>query len=308
MEQNLLPPCFETGQAPSPNPPVICSKPDKTYDGSIVGDSTKSNDSPLFEDDEGRITGMGQIAAPAGRPGRQSTQFQFYGSSSTASLMRFACQSIPSESTCDLRAEPEQIRLHDIPTDYGFDDFSLPSRNFADHLLNCFFEKVYVLYPLFHRPAFEAAYQNLWRAQNESHVPLTDLEIGLGSSTDSGPRSIVFHSALNTIFALGCQYADIPVGEVEHVAHSFFLRSKRFIGLDFLDVNTLGVVQALLITAIFLQSSPYPSRCWHSVGVACRVALGLGLQEWEILSSLTPLESDIRRRTWHGCVMMDMLV
>ncbi|KAL4737406.1 fungal-specific transcription factor domain-containing protein [Aspergillus similis] len=273
---------------------------------STAGETTESYESPLFDDEEGHITGMGQAMAPDAQSGHRVARFHFYGSSSTASLMRFAWQSMPSQPNEYPRGESSFRTLQDTSTHYGFDDFALPPRALADHLVNCFFDHVYILYPFFHRPSFEAAYRNIWRAEDEPRVPLTDLHIGLGSSAESGPRSIVFHSALNMIFALGCQFADIPPEEIESVANSFFLRGKRFIGLDFLDINTLGVVQALLITALFLQSSPYPSRCWHSVGVACRVALGLGLHEPDILAAVTPLESDIRRRTWHGCVMMDI--
>ncbi|EAW16916.1 putative transcription factor [Aspergillus fischeri NRRL 181] len=273
---------------------------------SSIGEATSgSYESPLFEEGEGHITGMGQITAPAAEGRRRSAKFQFYGSSSTASLMRFAWQSMPSRPINGSRAEPAFSPLEDTSKDYRFDDFALQPRTLADHLLKCFFDKVYILYSFFHRPAFEGAYRNVWQAEDGSDIPLTDQRIGLGSSSESGPRSIVFHCALNLMFALGCQFADITPEEVEPVAHSFFLRAKRFIGLDFLDINTLGVVQTLLITALFLQSSPYPSRCWNSVGVACRVALGLGLHESDILATLTPLESDIRRRTWQGCVMMD---
>jgi hypothetical protein len=274
--------------------------------GSTAEETTDSYESPLFGDEQGHITGMGQVTAPDAESRRRFARFQFYGSSSTASLMRFAWQSMPLRSASASRAEPALSALQDTSTDYRFDDFALPPRELADHLVACFFDHVYILYPFFHRPAFESAYRNLWRAEDESKISLTDAHIGLGSSAESGPRSIVFHSALNMIFALGCQFADIVPEEVEPVANSFFLRGKRFIGLDFLDINTLGVVQTLLITALLLQSSPYPSRCWHSVGVACRVALGLGLHESDILASVTPLESDIRRRTWHGCVMMDV--
>ncbi|KAL2817920.1 fungal-specific transcription factor domain-containing protein [Aspergillus cavernicola] len=309
-EQNPTPTSLGVGVAPGDRPPATetHTQRENSHADSIGEGSLESHESPLFDDGEGHVTGMGQITAPAGGPRRQSARFQFYGSSSTASLMRFAWQSMPSRSATGSHTEPVFTRLQDTTTDYRFDDFALPPRTLADHLVTCFFDKVYILYPFFHRPAFEAAYQNLWRAESESNIPLTNLRIGLGSGTESGPKSIVFHCALNLIFALGCQFADIAPEEVELVAHSFFLRAKRFIGLDFLDINTLGVVQTLLITALFLQTSPYPSRCWHSVGVACRVALGLGLHESDILATLTPMESDIRRRTWHGCVMMDITV
>lgn len=272
-------------------------------------DYTKPQESPLFNDNEGHITAMGQIAAPDGEPRNRSTRVQFYGGSSTASLMRLARESMPLRLADSSHAESVfSTTLHDTSTDYRLDEFVMPPRAFADQLVAYFFEKVYILYPFFHRPSFEAAYRNIWCAEDEPKAPITDLRIGLGSSTDSGPKSIVFHTALNMIFALGCHFADIAPEERELAAHSFFLRAKRFIGLDMLDINSLGVVQALLISALYLQSSPYPSRCWNSVGVACRVAFGLGLHGSDTLASLKPLESEIRKRTWHGCVMLDMLV
>ncbi|KAJ5154406.1 fungal specific transcription factor [Penicillium coprophilum] len=304
--QNPPPRSTEAGVPACPRPPAARSHCDNSR-SALTGEATaESYESPLFDEGEGHVTGMGQITASAAEGPRRSARFQFYGSSSTASLMRFAWQSMPSQPISGSRAEPVLSRLQDTSTVYRFDDFNLPPRMLADHLLKCFFDKVYILYPFFHRQAFEAAYQNIWRTEDESCIPLTDLRIGLGSSFESGPQSIVFHCALNLMFALGCHFADIAPEEVELVAHSFFLRAKGFIGLDFLEFNTLGVVQTLLITALYLQSSPYPSRCWNSVGVACRVALGLGLHEPDTLATSTPLEVDIRRRTWHGCVMMDI--
>ncbi|KAG2412987.1 hypothetical protein HFD88_010546 [Aspergillus terreus] len=110
------------------------------------------------------------------------------------------------------------------------------------------------------------------------------------------------------IFALGCHFADIPDHEREAVAHTFFVRAKKFIGLDMLDIRTVGTVQTLLLTVLFLQSTPYPHRCWQSIGVACRLAQGLGLHEAQPDESQHPLEREIHRRTWHGCVMMDTFV
>ncbi|KAJ5364822.1 uncharacterized protein N7496_010535 [Penicillium cataractarum] len=308
-EQNPTPPSSTTRLAPGHILPRTQSGCEDRHTGSVEENTADVYESPLFDEGQDHITGMGQvILSGAGREDRRrSTRFQFYGTSSTASLMRFAYQRMPSRLAGGSHAEAAYNRLQDTSTTYGMDDFSLPPRAFADHLVKLFFEKIFILYPLFHRPAFEAAYQNLWRGEDEPNVPApTDLQIGIGSRTESEPTSIVFQCALNLIFALGCQFADIAPEEAESVANSFFLRAKHFIGLDFLDINTLGVVQTLLITALYLQSSPYPSRCWHSVGNACRVAFGLGLHKSDILATLTPLESEIRRRTWHGCVIMDM--
>jgi hypothetical protein len=183
----------------------------------------------------------------------------------------------------------------------------LPPRDLADHLLERFWDRVYCLYPFFDRTSFQDAYDNLWLPRSQPGKSLSEFDIGLGSKADSGPRSLVFVCALNIIFALGCYFADdIPVTEREAVSYTFFLRAKQHIGLDMMDVRTIGVVQTLLVVALYLQSTPYPHRCWNSIGVASRIAQGIGLHEAQLYEQKSPLEQEIQRRTWHGCVMMDM--
>lgn len=139
----------------------------------------------------------------------------------------------------------------------------------------------------------------------ENHHKPRASGVPLGSKANSGSRSIVFACALNIIFALGCHFADIPVSDREAAEHTLFLRSKQYIGLDMLDFRTIGVIQTLLIVALYLQSTPYPNRCWYSIGMACRAGLGLGLHDSQLYENRSPFEQDFQRRTWHGCVMMD---
>lgn len=266
------------------------------------------------------VTAMGAISDVEDGLTTDTPQEPYYGNSSAASLMRLARESMPLRSYMQaLRSESNPTRgsEHDLglwrdlargSPGFQFDDFSLPPRSLADHLLECYWNRVHCLYPFFHRPSFEQAYENLWGSNKNPQPQLPELNIGLGSTFDSGPNSIVFHCALNAIFGLGCHFSDIPAAERELAAYSFFLRSKRFVGLDLLDIGTIGVVQTFLIMALFLQSTPYPDRCWNSIGVACRAAQGLGLHEATTQISTKPLETEIRRRTWHGCVIMDLFV
>ncbi|KAJ5707300.1 Transcription factor [Penicillium malachiteum] len=269
----------------------------------------------------GSVTAMGAISVADDGDRNDSPAEQYYGNSSAASFMRLARDSIPIQSYMqnlkgiDRESSTlvdqntglwQDVNTTNTPPGFQFSDFSLPPRPLADHLLECYWERVHCLYPFFHRPSFEKAYENLWGSSRWPKPNLPQLNIGLGGSFDSGPQSVVFHCALNAIFALGCHFSDIPAGERESAAYTFFLRAKRFVGLDLLDRCTIGVVQTLLIVALLLQSTPYPNRCWNSIGVACRVAQGLGLYEAPTQKSISPLEKEVRCRTWHGCVMMDM--
>ncbi|KAJ6172659.1 hypothetical protein N7470_001726, partial [Penicillium chermesinum] len=277
--------------------------------------------SPLAS--HGHVTAMGAISAADDGEGVNSPSEQYYGNSSAASFMRLARDSMPIRSYMQALKNADNsnpsapsfdsglwrdLNPSAANSEFQFNDFSLPPRNLADHLLECFWERFYCLYPFFHRPSFEQAYESLWGAAKWPRTELPELNIGLGGSYDSGPQSIVFHCALNAIFALGCHFSDIPIREREAQAYSFSFRSKRFVGLDLLDTSTIGVVQTLLIIALLLQSTPYSNRCWNAIGLACRVAQGLGLHEATAQRNHKPLEQEIRRRTWYGCVMMDMIV
>ncbi|CAG7951477.1 unnamed protein product [Penicillium salamii] len=270
----------------------------------------------------GNVTAMGAISVPEDDPGTDSPrEQQYYGNSSVASFMRLAGEPMPLQSYMSaLREGKNEAPLtqgsetglwRDLghpSVDLRFDDFSLPPRSLADHLLECYWDRVHCLFPFFHRPSFEQAYENLWGSNKSPKPELPQLNIGLGGAYDCGPNSIVFHCALNCIFALGCHFSDIPPSEREAAVYSFFLRAKRFVNLDLLDIGTIGVVQTLLIVSLLLQSTPYPNRCWNAIGLACRAGQGLGLHETTTHSSWKPLETEIRRRTWHSCVIMDMIV
>lgn len=110
------------------------------------------------------------------------------------------------------------------------------------------------------------------------------------------------------MFALGCHFSNDLGPEREELARSFFHRSERLVCLSFLNIGSIGIVQVLLIVALYLQSTSYTGRCWFSIGIACRIAQGLGLHEATVQDSSTLLETEIRRRTWHGCVIIDLIV
>lgn len=285
------------------------SPSDQNTHNAGLSHTTSSFESPS------NITGMGAMTNGNGYEQFQSQNAEYFGSSSAASLMSlltrdtrqqnrhaWALQKIPPPDVIG----DSQFWGRKTPSLAQVEDSLLPPRHLADHLLECFWDRVYCLHPFFDRCSFQQAYENLWVSRSHISHEHTDLNVGLGDRYNSGPDSIVFICALNSIFALGCRFSDIPIQEREAIVHQFFLRAKRHIGLDLVDIHSIGVVQTLLIVALFMQSTPYPHRCWNSIGMACRLALGLGLHEEKLEKSKQPLEQEIHRRTWHGCVIMDM--
>ncbi len=259
------------------------------------------------------VTAMGTVSTEGDAFHTFDVANEFYGSSSAASFMKEACTSVkvhrrPHTETNTISvpaflanwARPEPLSLAQA------NKFALPPRNLADHLLDRFWDRVYCLYPFFHKPTFLRAYESLWRPSHDlpSEPPIPGL--GLGSCQGANAGTIVFHSALNTAFALGAHFSDLAQKDKAAAIETFFNRSKAFVGLDFIDMHNVGVVQSLLLMTLFLQSTPFPSRCWNSVGLACRVGQGLGLHTDAGHTTRPPLETEIRRRTWHACVMFDM--
>ena len=237
---------------------------------------------------------------------------EYFGHSSAASFMQQACLDPaggvhPSTSHYLAFAAEQCAAGTQSSAQLQLRNAVLPPRPLADHLLEAFWDRIFCQYPFFHRKSFERQYERLWAPSTALPADtLSSAAVGLGGSPETPGNLMVFHCALNAIFALGCHFSSFPAADREPLAFSFFLRAKAFIGLDLLEVNSIGVVQSLLLTSLCLQSTPFPSRCWNAVGVACRVAQGLGLHTEVGDSSRDALGIDIRRRTWHGCVHMDM--
>lgn len=265
---------------------------------------------------EGRVTAMGTVSSEDSLNGNLNLEDEFYGHSSAASFIREAYEGFHNQDNSAMQPQTSRRVEGVMPrtSTEAFPDaraaqFVLPPRALADHLVGRFFERVFYLYPVFHRQSFDSAYRRLWEPTASgisSPREPSAIFVGLGSSPQTGPESLVFHCALNAIFALGCQFSDLSGLNRDSTALTFFLRSKTLLGIEFLESNTTGVVQALLIITLYLQSTPFPGRCWKSIGIACRLAQGMGLHIETHSTERSPLETDMRRRIWQGCVVLDM--
>ncbi|KAL4888826.1 fungal-specific transcription factor domain-containing protein [Aspergillus ambiguus] len=258
------------------------------------------------QDDDGTVcyNGVNAMGVLTTQPQPTApSEEQFFGDSSVASLL----QGISGSSETNT-SKPNQKRLdgdqHQRPTSvqslfspvvrFQFEDFSLPPRALADHLLDCYWAGVHTLYPFIHRPTFQQGYSRLWSAPHDNNTSEQDPNnTGLGSP--SSPP-IVFYCALNAMFALGC-----------HKGEVFLQRSNKLLRqVDLLDHGDLSLVQALLANAHYLQSTLYADRCWNTIGLACRVAEGIGLHSTDHDNRWTYAELQTRRCVWHACVMMDV--
>ncbi|KAH8203214.1 hypothetical protein TruAng_002619 [Truncatella angustata] len=110
------------------------------------------------------------------------------------------------------------------------------------------------------------------------------------------------------VLALGCQYIEhIPATQRSQFADSFYRRSQQLISVETLDFSSLQIVQLLLLRGLYLHYTNYADRCWNIIGVALRVAQGLGLHLEEAVAPKNQLNREMRRRVWHNCVALDRL-
>ena len=164
----------------------------------------------------------------------------------------------------------------------------LPTRATADHLIETYFAVVFDLFPVIEEQKFREEYENLW-------MP--------GRLPNPDP---LWFCMLNCIFALASLFSDrVPPEQCEQTAESFYVHAKPLLNFDTLDQGSLVVVQALLLMGQYLQSTKQVNRCWYVIGLAIRIAQGLGLHLSEINNSCDVYEREIRKRCWWACLMKD---
>ncbi len=207
------------------------------------------------------------------------------GSGGVASLIGFSA------------SKPGAITPDDNAHQRALEDIVLPTRHLADRLLQCYWDLLHTVLPLLHRPSFEAEYAAIWQ-------PL--------SAPASGPRRsnhdlLVFHAILNMVLALGCRRDENlePVRR-ESLANDFYERSCRLVSIEFLDHASLAVVQLLLLRGCYLLHTPHADRCWNVMGIALRVAQGLGLDQHPTgVGYSSQVKREMRRRVWWSVAYMD---
>jgi hypothetical protein len=64
-------------------------------------------------------------------------------------------------------------------------------------------------------------------------------------------------------------------------------------------------VQYLLLLAQYLQSTQRSVQTWATHGLAVRAAFQLGLYSSDLVKVFSPLEQEIWKKTWFGCVILD---
>ncbi|KAF4332007.1 transcription activator acu-15 [Fusarium beomiforme] len=227
-------------------------------------------------------------------------QDEFFGQSS----IHFLLQEVPHSNRHRSSHRGLDRTSASTATTLLTEEFALPPRQVADKLLDIYFDSAHIFYPFTHSTSFRRRYESLWTLTGytlPSEVEVGDIGVGGDKCSETS-----FFCALNTMFALACEFSDLP--QKESASAMFSSRMRSLLQMDVLDKGDLSHVQALLLAGHFGLSSEHPIRCYNVIGLACRIAVGLGLNTERHADQRSALENEVRRRVWYGCLQMEMQV
>jgi transcriptional regulatory protein GAL4 len=148
-------------------------------------------------------------------------------------------------------------------------------------MVDAFFTHFNTHYPIIHEPTFRAQYSEvIERPNGESWKVLAYVVAAIG----------VFCTAA------GAEILDL----------NLFAQAKPLMHRDILESGNLTLVQALTLMSNYLQKRDKPNSGYNYVGVAVRMAMGIGLHKEFQGWAIRPLKMEIRRRVWWCLCVFDI--
>lgn len=167
--------------------------------------------------------------------------------------------------------------------------YVLPSESRCRHFISLYFQNTNILFPYLHQPTFiktyEAALSTGFTKVRRTWLALLNLVMAMGSRTNT-ERSVSAEEKYRT-------------------AEIFYQRGTALCNEHLLRLASLDSVHLLLLMSHYLQSTRKPVQCWTTHGLAIRVAIQMGLHSNQALQRFPPLERELRKRAWYGCVLLD---
>lgn len=155
-----------------------------------------------------------------------------------------------------------------------------PNRHIADMMIDAYFKLFHLNYPIIHEPTFRAQFSEVIpRPHEDSWLVLAYVVAAIG----------VWSSAKSA----------------DNLDLALFAQARSILSFNFLELGNLTLVQALTLTSNYQQKRDRPNSAYNYLGLAVRMAMGLGLhkefQGWNI----SPLNMEIRRRVWWSLCVFD---
>ncbi|KAJ5663727.1 transcriptional regulatory protein GAL4 [Penicillium longicatenatum] len=176
-----------------------------------------------------------------------------------------------------------------MASENGINIFALPSEQRTWSLIQVYFEKTGQLLPFIHEASFCETY---FRMREENFKRVRRTWLGL----------------LNIVLAIATSLhteGDLPTGKRIQESDIYFQRANGLCDRDSKRNASLEMVQYLLVLGQYLQGTQKSVQAWTTHGLAISAAFQLGLHSPEANRRFSPVESEIRKRTWFGCILLD---
>ncbi|KAF4990011.1 hypothetical protein FDECE_14526 [Fusarium decemcellulare] len=179
---------------------------------------------------------------------------------------------------------PTRNHIHNISANI------LPPDSEVQRLIRAYFSNTGLLYPYIYEKDFLDTYERLRAGDFRSNVRRTWLGL------------------LNMILAMAtCTSCWENSGNDYRFEQSdmYYRRARELCPAQIFRGTTLETVQYLLLVSQYLQGTQKSVHTWMTHGLAVKAAMSIGLHSGKIASKFTPLEQEIRKRTWFGCILLD---
>jgi hypothetical protein len=203
------------------------------------------------------------------------SQGAYFGVASGAALLRAIDPDAAQHSPRPSRALRASTRgSSEIP-------MQLSSRRLVTNaLVDAYFRYYHVSYPILHEPTFRAQYDEV-------------------VERPSGP---CWNFLAHLVAAIGA----FTTGSDKAADNALFSEVKSLMNATYLENGNLTLVQALVLMSNYLQKKNMPNSGYNYMGLATRMAMGIGLHKEFRKSNTPPFKMEIRRRVWWVMTVFDI--
>lgn len=153
----------------------------------------------------------------------------------------------------------------------------------TDTLIDAYFRHYHISYPIIHEPTFRAQYDEVVERPN-------------------GP---CWRFLAHIVAAIGA----FTTCSDKATDNALFAEVKLLMNATFMENGNLTLVQALVLMSNYLQKKNMPNSGYNYMGLATRMAMGIGLHKEfsrSKSSSTPPFKMEMRRRVWWCMTVFDI--
>ncbi|KAK7702796.1 hypothetical protein SLS64_009406 [Diaporthe eres] len=158
-----------------------------------------------------------------------------------------------------------------------------PNKHIGDAMIDAYFRRYHLSYPIIHEATFRAQYAEV--------IPQ--------------PHGKCWQILAYTIAAIGVYTSSDTASN--NLDLDLFAHARSMLSFDHLELGNLTLVQALTLISNYQQKRDKPNSGYNYLGLAVRMATGLGLHKEFTGWKISPLQMEIRRRVWWSLCVFDDL-